>query len=596
MRIFRRWSSPTPSGWDVDLLVWAGGDPESAGEALDDTLARLREELPGAFVTFLVDGPEWNRWIRSWRLLFPERREIVLPERTDLPQVLYARGLASSSHPWAAFLWPGCGVDGSGLRRLREAAAGGDLVYGDLPAPPEGLFHPVQHGWLQMADLIPMHNCLLARQAGVRLDPSPLLQRDFWWDFTLRLSRRGRLVHAPAAPAPAVWGWRTFPFRSAAGDPDRAARRLAREGAGTEEDFRRDLRGLKVTLLSGLHDAHQNQLFFYNFFQRSIGTGALTWRTVLYERCEPGDLAGCDLAVFSRPRFPEVPALLDACRARGIPALVMIDDNWIAAGQEFPRFERLFTPGRPSFEVFLDSLRRADAVLVFNPVLEAEVRPWARQVLRLPPNVDLSLFAASKARREPGFVVGFVGSPRFEASGFRGLARFLARHRQVRLLVMAHEVPEELRGVAPERLAFLPWRHDYAAYARDLAARRPDVLIAPLDASRFSASKIPIKLLESAAVGAAGVYSRVPPYTDHVIDGETGLLVENREEAWEGALERLHADPELRRRIAERALAEVRERFATERVLPAFLEVLRTVAGRPSGAAGGGDTAEQGAE
>jgi hypothetical protein len=579
MRLFRRRPAAIRPVWDVDLLVWAGGDPEVAGEALAGTLERLRAELPEAFVTFLVDGREWERRLRPWRRRFSQCRELVLPERTDLPQLLYARGLESSPCSWAAFLWPGCGVNGDGLRRLRAAAAG-DLVYGDPPAPPEGLFHPVQHGWLQMADLVPMHHCLLAREAGARFDPSPLLQRDFWWDLTLRLSRRGRLVHVPVAPAPVAWDWRTFPFRSATGDPDLAARWLAREGAGTAEDFQRDLQGLKVTVLSGLHDSHQSQLVFYNYFQRLIGTGELTWRTILYERCGPGDLAGCDLAVFSRPRFPQVPALLDACRERGIPTLVMIDDNWIAAGREFPRFEPLFTPGKPAFEVFLDSLRRADAVLVFNPVLAAEVRPWARRVVLLPPNVDLSLFAVPDALREPGFEVGFAGSPRFESSGFRGLARFLARHPDVRLLMMAHEVPEELRGVALERLTFLPWRHDYAAYARDLAARRPDVLIAPLDASRFSASKAPNKLLESAAAGAAGVYSRVPPYTDAVADGETGLLVENREEDWEAALERLHADPELRRRIAAGARAMVRERFATERVMPAFLATLREVAGR----------------
>ena len=62
-------------------------------------------------------------------------------------------------------------------------------------------------------------------------------------------------------------------------------------------------------------------------------------------------------------------------------------------------------------------------------------------------------------------------------------------------------------------------------------------------------------------------------------DGETGLLVENREEDWEAALERLYADPGLRRRIAGNALEEVRERFATERVLPDFLALLREVAG-----------------
>jgi glycosyltransferase involved in cell wall biosynthesis len=333
---------------------------------------------------------------------------------------------------------------------------------------------------------------------------------------------------------------------------------------------------LRITLLSGADDAHHNQLFFYNFFERMAGE--LTWRTILYDRCRPEDLDGCDLVIFSRPRFPEVPALLDRCAALRVPVLAMIDDNWIAAGQEFARFERLFTPGKPAFEIFLDSLRRADAVLVFNPVLEAEVKPFARKVLRLPPNVDLARFAAPAIPRDPGFLVGFAGSPRFESSGFCGLARFLAGHPGVRLLLMAHEVPEELRVVSPDRLIFLPWWHDYAAYARDLAGWRPDVLIAPLDASRFSASKIPIKFLESAAAGAAGIYSRVLPHTDHVRDGETGLFVENREEAWAAALDRLYDDPELRLRLAGNALWEVRERFATERVLPEFLAMLRTVA------------------
>ncbi len=566
-RASTRTSGAVRASWDVDLLVWIGGDPERTAKALGDTLAELCERLPEAYVTFLVDGPGWDGTLRAWAPRFPDRREVRLPRATDVPQTLYTLGVEGSAHSWMAFLWPGCGVSGEGVRRLREAAReGGDLVYGDPAEPvPADLFHPVQPGWLQMADLIPMHNCLLARRSwmdGIRLDPAPRLRSAFWQDFTLRLSRAGRLVHAPAASAPAVWSWETFPFRSArtmpTGDP---APRPP----------------LRIVLLSGLLDAHQNQLFFYNFFDRL--EGGLAWRTILYERCRPEDLAGCDLAIFSRPRFLEVPALLDCCRAAGIPSLVMIDDNWSAAGEEFARFERLFTPGRPPFEIFLDSLRRADAVLVFNPVLEAEVRPLARRVFRLPPNVDLSLFGSPPAPRPPGFLAGFAGSPRFEESGFHGLARFLARRSEARLLVMAHELPEPLRGVEPDRLTFVPWRHDYAAYARDLAALRPDVMIAPLDASRFSASKIPIKFLESAAAGAAGIYSAVPPYTEHVRDGETGLLVENREEAWAEALDRLYSDPELRRRIAGRALSEVRERFATERVLPAFLDLLKTVAG-----------------
>ena len=598
MRLFDRWRTITFSSLaetasvrtcgaldaseEVDFLVWAGGDPERAAPALRETLEHLRREVPGGYVTFLLDGPEWARLASAWTSAFPNRREIRLRRATDLPQLLYGLGLAGSAHPYVAFLWPGCAVSGEGLRSLRNAAANADLVYGELASPvPAELYHPVQHGWLQMADLIPMHNCLLSQRTGVRFDPSPLLQSLFWWDFTLRLSREGTLAHVPVEPAAVAWDWRSYPFRHPeAGDSDVAARYLARGEERTPQSFRRDLpspdrKPIRITLLSGLLDAHQNQLFFYSFFNQVAGQGLLSWRTILYDRCKPEDLAGCDLAIFSRPRFPQVPALLDACVARGVPALLMIDDNWIAAGREFPRFERLFTPGKPAFEIFLDALRRADAVLVFNPVLEEEVHPYARRVLRLPASVDLDLFAAPPAPRDPGFLAGFAGSPRFETSGFRGLARFLARRPDARLLVMAHEVPEELRSVPAARLTFVPWQHNYAAYARALAGLRPDVLIAPLDPSRFSASKIPIKLLESAAVGAAGIYSRLPPYTDHVRDGETGLLVENDEEAWASALERLHDDADLRRRLAESAVREVRERFTTERVLPAFLEVLQ---------------------
>jgi glycosyltransferase involved in cell wall biosynthesis len=337
----------------------------------------------------------------------------------------------------------------------------------------------------------------------------------------------------------------------------------------------------QVTVLSGILDSHHNQFFLFNFFERLRDQGVLNWRTVLYEDCRSEDLDDRNLVVFSRPRYPEVFELIDRCRARGVPTLVLIDDNWIAAGREFPRqCEALFTPGKPPFEAFLHALRQADAVLVTSPPLEEDVRPLARRVLRLPPNVDLARFAAPRSRPEGELLVGFAGSLRMDTVGFRGLSRFLARRPEVRLLVMGHQVPRELEGVPAERLTFLPWQHDYDGYARTLASLRPDVLVAPLDASRTAASKIPTKYLEAAAVGAAGVYSRLAPYTDFVRDGETGLLVDNREEDWEEALDRLADDPALRRAIAERSLAEVRERFDTERVLPRFVEVLREITKR----------------
>jgi glycosyltransferase involved in cell wall biosynthesis len=106
---------------------------------------------------------------------------------------------------------------------------------------------------------------------------------------------------------------------------------------------------------------------------------------------------------------------------------------------------------------------------------------------------------------------------------------------------------------------------------------QPDILLAPLDRSRFSASKCPNKYLETAAIGSPGIYSRVPPYTDYVKDGETGLLVENEEKAWMEALELLYTDPDLRSRIVETARSDVMQRFSTERLIPTFLRILQEV-------------------
>jgi len=333
----------------------------------------------------------------------------------------------------------------------------------------------------------------------------------------------------------------------------------------------------RLTVVTAPLDVHHERLFVGGFLARLAGRGLLTWTSTSYEACDDATLAASSLLVLVRPRFPEVHRLLDGAAARELPVLAMIDDNWLAAGREYARFEPLFTAGKPAFEAFLEALRRADATVVFNPLLAEDVRPHARRVVELPPSVDLAAFAtggADAARGRGGFLVGYAGSARWEETGFHALARFLARHEEAELLVMGHEVPEPLRAVEPGRLTFLPWQRRYEDYARALAAAAPDVLIAPLDATRFTASKVPFKLFDSAAAGAAGIYSRVPPYTRFVRDGDTGLLIDNDPAAWEAALERLAGDPPLRRRLAEAARDEVRAKFGIETVLPKFLALL----------------------
>lgn len=92
---------------------------------------------------------------------------------------------------------------------------------------------------------------------------------------------------------------------------------------------------------------------------------------------------------------------------------------------------------------------------------------------------------------------------------------------------------------------------------------RWDVAISPLMDTPFNRCKSDIKFLDYSAMGAAGIYSRVPAYESTVHDGQTGLLVDNNAGAWVEALEALLADDGLRMRLARNAV----EYLYTQRIL-----------------------------
>ncbi len=113
---------------------------------------------------------------------------------------------------------------------------------------------------------------------------------------------------------------------------------------------------------------------------------------------------------------------------------------------------------------------------------------------------------------------------------------------------------------------------------RDLYAAA-DVFVLPT-----RADAVPWSVLEAMAAGLPVVASRVGAIAELV--GDAGVTVEpgNAEEL-EAALARL-GDPELRRRLGERALARVRDRYDSAVQVPRLLEVLRGAAGRSTEDAG----------
>jgi glycosyltransferase involved in cell wall biosynthesis len=91
--------------------------------------------------------------------------------------------------------------------------------------------------------------------------------------------------------------------------------------------------------------------------------------------------------------------------------------------------------------------------------------------------------------------------------------------------------------------------------------RRADVLVLPNPSSAISREfTSPLKLFEYMASGRPIVASDLPAIREVLTDGENALLVEpGRPQALTAAIRRLQEDPALGRRLAERALRDVRE-------------------------------------
>jgi len=88
-------------------------------------------------------------------------------------------------------------------------------------------------------------------------------------------------------------------------------------------------------------------------------------------------------------------------------------------------------------------------------------------------------------------------------------------------------------------------------YLAETGYGRVDILLTPLLAEPFNAARAAVKLVDAARCGAAGLYSDREPYRGVIRNGIDGLLLDDDQDSWLAAIERLIAAPEERLRLAE---------------------------------------------
>jgi hypothetical protein len=281
-------------------------------------------------------------------------------------------------------------------------------------------------------------------------------------------------------------------------------------------------------------------------------------------------LDAADVVLIQRvfPYPPSVP-LLEAIFASGKPVVYDTDDDWTC----LPRSHDAFPNLGKRLPLILETVRRADLVTVSTPSLAAVFKSQGARQVRVVPNfLPDTLWRPTPPPERPVTAVGLAATPTHRgdlAPLEAALSRLATRLGRTARWVFFGCPPE--KGLFPGSTV-LPFSQDYGAYAVRLPRLGLAIGLAPLADTAFNRAKSPIKWMEYAACGLAGVFADLPPYQGVVEQERTGLLVGPDPKDWCQAVERLVRDAALRVRLAQQAWEAVSREHLLSARAASYLE------------------------
>jgi glycosyltransferase involved in cell wall biosynthesis len=256
----------------------------------------------------------------------------------------------------------------------------------------------------------------------------------------------------------------------------------------------------------------------------------------------PKDIAGLDVLVFQRPAGKEGARMLERLVGQGPKLVYEVDDDMLnvdSSGLPHLHDDR-------SRESIRRCLRLCDMVTTTNEYLAETIRPFNDNIRILPNHVKAGLLDQPRARKpHPDRVtVGWAGGTSHLVDMVEiadTLRTVLDDNPQAETHFIGFDFSPML-GDLRDRSRWTRWEPDVGNYYKHIDF---DIAIAPSADIPFNRAKTWLRALEMGAMGVPIVAANRLPYSDYVVDGKTGFLVDSPAE-WQARLTDLINDPDMR--------------------------------------------------
>lgn len=306
--------------------------------------------------------------------------------------------------------------------------------------------------------------------------------------------------------------------------------------------------------------------------------GHIIFNYLLESELSVQHLLTSDIVLFCRNSDPVYSWILEECSARGIPTAYDLDDNFWEVPFELHYAKRYRRPER--IEQLERYLKHVDTVRVYSDYLREVVKPYNDSVTLVKPCIDFNLVPPDPQSQEDDkiritYVTGRGNEDPLLPLFAEDLLDLLDKHPGLLEMYWWGEIPEMFRDHPASYLIDII--QDYDQFVHQLALKKLDIGLAPLEPTPFNLSKTNTKFRDYGACRIAGIYSNVEVYSSCVEHEVTGLLVNQEPGAWFEALSRLVANNHLRDRIKKSAYVFVKNNYRQELVEMQWLELLNSM-------------------